>query len=214
MKASTLWQPWASLILIGAKPYEFRNASYRRYINPPKAGERIAIHAGSRPVRRSEVLDLVERLEADDPSVNPCLHRDVALPFLKRVLAGLAGRRKIAKRAADECRSLFDEERNLPASAAPATEREVRALGSPSEVEPFACPHSAILCTARLGEPMRGDKCAARFGRTSRPSLAGAVFRTGWPLLEIEPVFPHVEAHGRRGFWEWNPPSSSTEIAA
>jgi hypothetical protein len=24
MKALTIWQPWASLIMIGAKPYEFR----------------------------------------------------------------------------------------------------------------------------------------------------------------------------------------------
>lgn len=25
MKALTIWQPWASLIMIGAKPYEFRS---------------------------------------------------------------------------------------------------------------------------------------------------------------------------------------------
>jgi len=24
MKALTIWQPWASLIMIGAKPFEFR----------------------------------------------------------------------------------------------------------------------------------------------------------------------------------------------
>lgn len=41
MKAISLWQPWASLIAIGAKPFETRSWA------PPKAliGQRIAIHA-------------------------------------------------------------------------------------------------------------------------------------------------------------------------
>lgn len=29
MKALTVWQPWASLIIMGAKPYEFRKWDYR-----------------------------------------------------------------------------------------------------------------------------------------------------------------------------------------
>lgn len=42
--ALTVWQPWATLIAIGAKPFEFRGWA------APKAyqGQRIAIHAGSR----------------------------------------------------------------------------------------------------------------------------------------------------------------------
>ena len=55
MKALTIWQPWASLIMIGAKPYEFRGRSYLAYINHPQPGERMAIHAGARPVRPTEV---------------------------------------------------------------------------------------------------------------------------------------------------------------
>lgn len=59
MKAFTIWQPWASLIMCGAKPYEFRPKSYLRYINHPQPGERIVIHAGARPIREAEVHDLI-----------------------------------------------------------------------------------------------------------------------------------------------------------
>jgi hypothetical protein len=42
MKAITVWQPWASLIAIGAKPYEFRGWQ------PPRAiiGQRITEDSG------------------------------------------------------------------------------------------------------------------------------------------------------------------------
>lgn len=83
----TVWQPWASLIAIGAKPYEFRSWA------APKAmiGRRIGIHAGARKVRRDEVEDLLQRLRHPDGETPPCLHADKAVPFLERVLVGLKG---------------------------------------------------------------------------------------------------------------------------
>ncbi len=47
MKAISLWQPWASLIAIGAKPFETRDWA------PPWSlvGQRIAIHAAKRPLK-------------------------------------------------------------------------------------------------------------------------------------------------------------------
>jgi hypothetical protein len=90
VRALTIWQPWASLILIGAKPYEFRPKPFSEYVNQPAVGERVAIHAGARPVRRTEVADLVVRLKEQDPDIHPCLVRAIALPFLERVLLGLA----------------------------------------------------------------------------------------------------------------------------
>lgn len=62
MRALTVWQPWASLIMIGAKPYEFRGRSYLEYMNHPQPGERIVIHAGVRPVKPTEIEDLLARL--------------------------------------------------------------------------------------------------------------------------------------------------------
>ena len=81
MKAITIWQPWASLIIIGAKPYEFRGWK------PPESiiGTRIANHAGARPVRKSEVADLIGQLLDPERFGTPCLVKDIALPFLERV---------------------------------------------------------------------------------------------------------------------------------
>ena len=62
MKAITIWQPWASLIMAGFKPYEFRGWP------APKSliGQRIVIHAGSRPVRERECHQLVAEIHAGE----------------------------------------------------------------------------------------------------------------------------------------------------
>lgn len=75
MKALTVWQPWASLIAIGAKPYEFRGW------RPPRSiiGQRIAIHAGARRMQRSEVYDLLHTLD------HACLNAEAARPLLRRI---------------------------------------------------------------------------------------------------------------------------------
>lgn len=52
MKCLSLWQPWASLIACGAKPYETRDWA------PPRQliGQRIAIHAAKMPARKAMEL--------------------------------------------------------------------------------------------------------------------------------------------------------------
>ena len=60
MKALTVWQPWASLIAQGFKPYEFRSWPAHTAL----VGTRIAIHAGARKVRKAEVQDLCYRLRS------------------------------------------------------------------------------------------------------------------------------------------------------
>lgn len=84
MKALTVWQPWATLIAIGAKPYEFRGWK------PPRSiiGQRIAIHAGARPVKRAEVTELLVRLTLEGDET-PCLDGTLARPLLERVRHGL-----------------------------------------------------------------------------------------------------------------------------
>lgn len=56
MKALTIWQPWASLIIAGAKPYEFRGW------RPPASliGQRIVIHAGAAKRPRDEIQLLID----------------------------------------------------------------------------------------------------------------------------------------------------------
>nr|WP_294566958.1 ASCH domain-containing protein [uncultured Rhodopila sp.] len=58
--ALTIWQPWATLIAEGLKPYEFRGWAAPAAL----VGQRIAIHAGARPVRKAEVRDLLLRLHS------------------------------------------------------------------------------------------------------------------------------------------------------
>jgi hypothetical protein len=170
MKAITLWQPWASLVLIGAKPYEFRSWLPPRNLR----GKRIAIHAGARPVRRAEVADLLNRLEANDPLDTPCLYREPALALLRRVWEGFAVK-----------------------MAVPLLE-----TGEPER--PFRLPLSCIVCTAILGEPKRGDACAKEFGRAGNDSDRHEHFNWGWPLTDIDPVMPPIEARGAQGFWDWH----------
>lgn len=82
MKALTIWQPWASLIMIGAKPYEFRRWDYRNRERGVE-GQRIVIHAGARAIRVEEVFDIRERLNGGDTS----LIAEKARPLIERLLA-------------------------------------------------------------------------------------------------------------------------------
>lgn len=81
MPAVTLWQPWASLIAVGAKPFEFRRwPAPRQY-----RGKRIAIHAGARPIRRAEVIDLIWQIRHGEPG-RTALLSELAIPLLESAL--------------------------------------------------------------------------------------------------------------------------------
>lgn len=80
MKALTIWQPWASLIVAGAKPFEFRGW------RPPRSviGQRIVIHAAARRPDFQECRRLYQAL-SDRGSLAgkmTCLHADLALPIV------------------------------------------------------------------------------------------------------------------------------------
>jgi hypothetical protein len=82
MMALTIWQPWASLIMMGAKPYEFRKWDFTdRSVNRALVGKRIVIHAGARRVKPSEVEDLLGRLDDGSSSVKA----NIARPLLERL---------------------------------------------------------------------------------------------------------------------------------
>lgn len=80
MKALTIWQPWASLVMIGAKPYEFRRWDYRDR-EKSLEGSRIVIHAGARPVYAVEVHEIIARMEDKISS----LRAEIAMPLLARL---------------------------------------------------------------------------------------------------------------------------------
>ncbi len=81
MKALTIWQPWASLIAVGAKPYEFRGWPAPGFVR----GQRIAVHAGARALRPREVQELLDKL-GSDLAWETGLRPEIATPLLQRVL--------------------------------------------------------------------------------------------------------------------------------
>lgn len=84
MKALTIYQPWASLIMAGAKPYEFRKWAAHRTI----IGQRIVIHASARKIKESEIYKILRSLhEGGAEAAMTCLHPAKAMPILKRALA-------------------------------------------------------------------------------------------------------------------------------
>lgn len=167
MKALTIWQPWASLIMLGAKPYEFRGWK------PPRSiiGQRLAIHAGARPIRASEIRALLIALRGDGRMTNPCLHADISIPILERVQNAM-------KKSPD---TLW------------------------GTAEQLTLPLSAVLGTAIVGEPKRGDECAGEFGvNAGNDSDREGTFNWGWPLSSIETYMPPVECSGAQGLWDFN----------
>lgn len=80
MKALTVYQPWSSLIMLGAKRYEFRSWDYSARF-PSLVGQRIVNHASARPVKLTEVLDTIARVKDGDSA----LDEQIALPLLERL---------------------------------------------------------------------------------------------------------------------------------
>lgn len=88
--AITIWQPWASLIMVGLKAYEFRRwpAPERLY------GQRIAIHAGARKPTKMDQMELLyaiqggaligplgrELTDSELKEVEAMIHQVLALP--------------------------------------------------------------------------------------------------------------------------------------
>jgi len=69
MKAISIWQPWASLIMLGAKTFETRSWSYPKWLD----GELILIHAAKKRLTiydQRDVLPLVNKVleeQGQDP---------------------------------------------------------------------------------------------------------------------------------------------------
>ena len=146
MKALTVWQPWATLIAAGHKPYEFRGVTSTTWMKPA-IGQRIAIHAGMRKGVGKEVEKLLK-----------------ALHFGPR-----------------------------PALAETA---ELYLATKPVPTYPMGC----FVCTAVVGEPVRGDEAARRLGMDVNDSDRPHTFNWGWPLTGIQTV-PAIPCRGFQGLW-------------
>lgn len=90
-KALTIWQPWASLIIAGAKPYEFRGWRAPRSL----IGQRIVIHAAAKKLDGEEASALwhilVNRNVSADlelAAAETCLIPAKAISVLNQALGG------------------------------------------------------------------------------------------------------------------------------
>lgn len=80
MKALTVWQPWATLIIAGAKPYEFRSWPAPAWL----VGQPMVVHSAARKIDWREVHQLVRLLEAGGRyAARTCLVPELALPVLR-----------------------------------------------------------------------------------------------------------------------------------
>lgn len=85
MKAFTLYQPWASLVVVGAKSFEFRGWSPRERGKAYAAliGEPIVIHAAARPMVAAEIRAIVDNLQFGGANAAAtCLNAEKALELL------------------------------------------------------------------------------------------------------------------------------------
>lgn len=111
MKALTVWQPWASLIIEGAKPYEFRGWRAPRSM----IGQRIVIHAGARPMQYGEVEMLIIKLRRGGlVSAETCLRKELALEMLMPLTSKLnwARRDELFPRSVGRGTAIIGEPRN------------------------------------------------------------------------------------------------------
>lgn len=178
MKAITLWQPWATLIALGAKTIETRSWS-TSHRGP------IAIHAAQRVTgRRGDVTELgAYSIERDAAGL--LLRGPIAHPY--RLPLGEV----VATANLVECVPMVERqpvmyERDLPQLW----------LGDPEDEDGTA----HVVTPELFGFGSRCVDGELPYGHYE-PG------RWAWVLEDIEPIRRPIPATGRQGLWEWDAPS-------
>lgn len=178
MKAFTLYQPWATLVVAAAKPFEFRGWSPRERGGAYAAliGERIVIHAAARPMVAEEIRQIVDNLTFGGPNAAAtCLHAKPALEILRPLYH-------------------LKKPDGLPLSAGLGT----AVLGEPR--------NGIEIAVQEFGFPAEGtDELPGLPGFDSdREEHAN----WGWPMLDVERWPAPIPMRGWQGFWNWPEPAS------
>jgi hypothetical protein len=175
MKAISLWQPWASLIACGAKPYETRSWA------PPREliGQTIAIHAAKK-------IDKGAAQFAEELMYGQ--HKPGGFDLADKLAASFKG-------APDEMMGLFGQA-VMAIGCVVCTARLDAAfqLGEPGE-------GTAVLA-ARVVRRLTSRQMSECF--TVRYDDFGdyAPGRWAWLLRDVKPLTPPVPAIGRQGFFD------------
>lgn len=173
MKAISLWQPWASLIACGAKPYETRSWA------PPREliGQAIAIHAAKK-------IDKEAGAFADELMYGQHGHDlgDKLMATMKGTPDALMGR--------------FGEATAMPIGCVVAIVRLAAAFLLGERVEGTAEP------AARVVERMTSRPMPECFTVRVDDYGDYAPGRWAWLLRDVRAVTPPVAAVGRQGFFD------------
>jgi len=191
MKALTVWQAWASLIMIGAKPFEFRRWDYRER-EAALEGQRIVIHAGTRPMKREEIEDMLAQVRSGETSLRGGVRPDSALPLLEKIIAAFD--------ACDAAMPAYKEAFALHRRSL----RKPRMVGDdavpyPSKPEVGVLLLGHGLGTAVLGKPRRVTDLFNGYPDSDRLDH----HMWAWPLTDLEPFEPPIPMRGAQGFWTW-----------
>lgn len=83
LRALTVYQPWATLIVNGAKPFEFRSWK----LPDTMIGKRVVIHAAQKKLDCNEAREILGRLKAGgDCTARTCLEADIAIPLIEQMI--------------------------------------------------------------------------------------------------------------------------------
>ncbi len=183
MKAISLWQPWASLIACGAKPYETRDWA------PPREliGQPIAIHAAKKVDR--QLIEFAEELIYGQ-------HKDGGYELAYKLTASMRG-------APDSLMGCFGQAA-MPIGCIVAIARLDAAFKLGEAAEGTARPAAAVV-ERMTSRPM--PECF-----TVRYDDFGdyAPGRWAWLLRDVKPLTPPVAMKGKQGFFDL-PPGWLTE---
>ncbi len=174
MKAISLWQPWASLVACGAKPYETRHWA------PPRAliGQPIAIHAAKK-IDKGAALFAEELMYGQHDN-----HSGLA----ERIEATWGD-------CPDELMGKFGNAcMPIGCVVCTATLDAAFQLGEIAEVDGYPSARVIARMTSRIG----GDAWHVPlddFGDYSR-------HRWAWLLRDVKPLKPPAAAKGAQGFFE------------
>lgn len=191
MKALTVWQPWASLIIAGYKQYEFRKWSFAGRF-PDLVGQRIVIHAGARMPKRSEVMDIRKRVIDGVSQLD-----ESCMPRLERMCAELG---EWENHKPKKPRRVFYH--NMRMTGGSTDPNEVRLQEWAERVEEM---RPNIILSAGLGTAVLGDpqKAAELFDAPTNDSYRADHSIWAWPLHDVVIWDEPAPMKGAQGFWSW-----------
>ena len=175
MKAISLWQPWASLIACGAKPFETRHWA------PPRdlIGQTIAIHAAKK-------IDKDARQFAEDLMFGQ--HDPGGFELADKLSASMQD-------TPDQLMGIFGMA-CMPIGCVVATARLDGAFQLGERAEGTAFPAASVV--RRLISRSMPECFTVRYDDFGNYAPG----RWAWLFRDVKPLTPHVAAVGRQGFFD------------